>query len=147
LVIAKQPCPSLAGIRVGWSDRDEWRHLTGLALVGLVLAGGLAVLGLPSIDLHGPLHRFGIMDPLCGMTRGLRDVMLGQLGRAVDYNPASPVLVMGAIGAVVRGMIGRLSGRWLTFRPPPTRSTLLALTGALAALWVNQQLHAALLMG
>jgi Protein of unknown function (DUF2752) len=145
-VIAKQPRPSLAGIRVGWSDRDEWRHLTWLALVGLVLAGGLAVLGLPPVDLHGPLHRFGIMDPLCGMTRGVRDVMLGHLGRAVDYNPASPVLVVGGVGAVVRGMIGRMSGRWLTFRLRTRRPAGWALAGALAVLWVNQQLHAALLM-
>lgn len=29
----------------------------------------LRVFGLPPIDLHSPLHRAGIMDPLCGGTR------------------------------------------------------------------------------
>jgi hypothetical protein len=49
------------------------------------------------------------------MTLGVRDVMLGHLGRAMDYNPASPMLVVGVVVAVVRGVIGRMSGGWLTF--------------------------------
>jgi hypothetical protein len=65
--------------------------LAPLAAAGLLAAGVLAVVGLPPVDLHGPLHRLGIMDPLCGMTRGVVAVLRGQLGRAVAYNPASPL--------------------------------------------------------
>jgi Protein of unknown function (DUF2752) len=145
-MIGERPSLAAVGIRVGWSDRDQCRHLTRLATFGLALAGLLALVGLPPVDLHGPLHRFGIMDPLCGMTRGVRYVMLGHLGRAIDYNPASPVLVAGAVGAMARAVVGGMSGRWLVVHIRATRPAVMALAAVLAALWVNQQLHASLLM-
>ena len=66
-----------SSLSVSWSDRDEHRPLATVALVGLALAGVMAIAGLPPVDLHGPLHRFGIMDPLCGMTRGVRAALRG----------------------------------------------------------------------
>jgi hypothetical protein len=95
--------------------------LAPLAAGGLLAAGMLAVVGLPPVDLHGPLHYLGIMDPLCGMTRGTVAVLRGRLGQAVAYNPASPLLVTGAVLALGRWLVGRLTGRWLdaTLRRTP----------------------------
>jgi len=42
--------------------RDVWPRATALAVAGLAAAAVMAVAGLPPIDLHGPLHHFGIMD-------------------------------------------------------------------------------------
>jgi Protein of unknown function (DUF2752) len=84
-------------VRLRWEREDRHPTLTLLAAVGLLAAGVLAVVGLPPVDLHGPLHNLGIMDPLCGMTRGTVAVLHGQLGQAVAYNPASPLLTAGAV--------------------------------------------------
>jgi hypothetical protein len=52
--------------RVVWEpvDRHRWAGL--LAVAGLAAGGAMAIFGLPPVDLHGPLHYAGIMDPLCG---------------------------------------------------------------------------------
>ena len=68
-------------------DVDRHRTLTGLAAGGLVLAAAWALLGLPPVDLHGPLHRYGVMDPLCGGTRAVRLATLGGWADAWGYNP------------------------------------------------------------
>lgn len=86
-----------------WEREDRHPALAPAAAGGLLAAGGLAVVGLPPLDLHGPLHYLGIMDPLCGMTRGTVAVLQGQLGRAVAYSPASPMLVVGAVLGSVGG--------------------------------------------
>jgi Protein of unknown function (DUF2752) len=119
--------------------------LAPLAAAGLLAAGMLAVVGLPPVDLHGPLHYLGVMDPLCGMTRGTVAVLRGRLGQAWAYNPASPLLVAGALLAVGRWLVGRLSGRWLDATLRPTRLTVGIAAALVLALWVNQQAHAALL--
>jgi hypothetical protein len=112
---------------------------------GLLAAAVLAVVGLPPVDVHGPLHRLGIMDPLCGMTRGTVALLRGRFGQAVAYNPASPLLIAGAVLTLGRWLVGRLTGRWLdaTLRQTPLTVGLAA--ALVLALWVNQQAHAALL--
>jgi hypothetical protein len=132
-------------LRLRWEREDRHPTLAPLAAVGLLAAGVLAVVGLPPIDLHGPLHHLGIMDPLCGMTRGVVAVLHGQLGRAVAYNPASPLLIAGAVLMLGRWLVGWLTGRWLdaTLRRSPR--TVGIATALVLALWVNQQAHAALL--
>jgi Protein of unknown function (DUF2752) len=82
--------PPRLPFRLRWEQADRHPTLAPLAAAGLLAAGVLAVVGLPPVDLHGPLHHLGIMDPLCGMTRGTVAMLHGQLGRAVAYNPASP---------------------------------------------------------
>jgi Protein of unknown function (DUF2752) len=124
---------------------DRHRMLAPLAAGGVLAAGMLAVVGLPPIDLHGPLHELGIMDPLCGMTRGTVAVLRGQLELAWAYNPASPLLVAGAALALGRWMVGRMTGRWLEVRVRPSRVAWAAGAVAVLVLWVNQQAHAALL--
>jgi hypothetical protein len=64
---------------------DRQRMLAPLAAGGVLAAGMLAVVGLPPVGLHGPLH-LGIMDPLCGMIRGTVAVVRGQLELAWVYN-------------------------------------------------------------
>jgi hypothetical protein len=83
-------------VRLRWARADRHPTLAPLAAAGLLAAGLLAVVGLPPVDLHRPLHHLGIMDPLCGMTRGTVALLRGQLGQAVAYNPASPLLGMTA---------------------------------------------------
>jgi len=57
---------------IGWlrwslEPRDAHRVATGPgAAAALAAAAGMAVFGLPPVDLHGLLHHVGIMDPLCG---------------------------------------------------------------------------------
>jgi hypothetical protein len=132
-------------LRLRWEREDRHPTLTLLAAAGLLAAGVLAMVGLPPVDLHGPLHRLGIMDPLCGMTRGTVAVLRGRLGQAVAYNPASPLLVTGAVLALGRWLVGRLTGRWLDATLRRTPFTLGIAAALVLALWVNQQAHAALL--
>jgi len=132
-------------VRLWWAQADQHPMLAPLAATGLLVGGVLAVVGLPPVDLHGPLHRLGIMDPLCGMTRGVVAVLRGQLGRAVAYNPASPLLVAGAVLTLGRWLVGRLTGRWLDATLRRTPATVGIAAAVVLVLWVNQQAHAALL--
>jgi hypothetical protein len=117
-------------------QHDAHPAWTGIALCGLVAAMMLAVLGLPPLDLHGPLHFLGVMDPFCGGTRSVYLTLHGHLRDAVHYNPAGPVLVGTALALLLR---------WVDVRMPPRLLIPLAMV-TLAALELNQQLHAALLM-
>lgn len=136
--------PGLGHVRVEEADRH--RLLTALAIVGLVVASLLAVFGMPPVDVHGPTHWVGIMGPTCGMTRGVAATMGGDLARAVAYNPASPLVVAGAMVVVLRGAVGRTTGRWLTFHVHVSRRGWIVIVVGLVLLTVNQQLHADLLL-
>jgi Protein of unknown function (DUF2752) len=117
--------------------------LTVVAAVGLVVAAGLAVFGMPPVDLHSPLHHLGIMDPLCGMTRGSAAMMRGDLREAWWYNPASPAVIAGGFVLVARWVVGRFTGRWVDVRVRATPLVVAVVGLALVALEVNQQLHVA----
>jgi hypothetical protein len=80
------------------------------------------------------------------MTRGIIAALRGDFGRAWAYNPASLLIVPGALTILVRATVGRLAGRWLDVRLRPTRLFWLLAATALVLLWVNQQRHAALLL-
>src|SRR5215207_4948303 len=73
-------------MRVDPVDRYPW--WTTAALLTAAATALLAVVGLPPIDLHGPLHYFGIMDPLCGGTRSVYLTTHAHLAAAIRYNPA-----------------------------------------------------------
>jgi len=129
-----------------WENQDRTPALTLIVVVGCLAAVAMAVFGLPPVDVHGTWHYLGFMDPLCGMTRATRLLALGQMSRAVEYNPASPLL--GVLGAVVlvRAGIGWATGRWLRVEIHPSRATLTVLALLVGLLWAHQQMHAALLM-
>lgn len=133
-----------------WERRDHHQVVTSLAGVALAIAAGMALFGLPPVDLHGPLHYIGIMDPLCGGTRAARYTAQGQLGLAWKYNPLGILVVIGAAVVVARTLVGVLAGRWLTVHVGWSRRHMrwvIAVAGVLLIiLEVRQQLRADLLI-
>jgi hypothetical protein len=127
------------------SDRPESLVWTLLAAAGLLGAIVLAIVGIPSIDIHGPLHYAGIMDPFCGATRSVYLTMRGQWENALRYNPGAPLLLLVAAGLVVRGAVGWWTGRWIYARMPRRAVVAAAMTVGIA-LAVRQQSNAALLI-
>ena len=101
-------------VSLRWERNDRHPTITRLALFGIPLTVLLAVLGLPPIDIHGPLHYLGIMGPTCGLTRGVMWTVRGDLARAWQFNPASLLVVLTLIGLTIRAVFGRTTGRWLT---------------------------------
>lgn len=133
-------------VAVSWVASDRHRWLTLLALAGLIVGVVLANVGLPPVDVHGPWHLFGIMVPTCGVTRAVRLTVLGGLAEAWAYNPLGPILVVGAVAALGRHLIGLFTGQWLTFRLVRSPLTVLLIAATVILLQINQQLHATLLM-
>ncbi len=129
-------------------DRYPWVSLAAAALVAV--AGAMAAFGLPPIDLHGPMHWYGIMDPLCGGTRAARYTAQGNLAEAWRYNPLSILVVYGAGLAILRAAVGLLGRRWVTFTvcwtPGRRRWAIAVLIVLVALLEVRQQMRADLLM-
>lgn len=108
-------------VRMIVERRDRYRWIT-LGATGLVAAAGaMAVFGLPPIDLHGPLHWYGIMDPLCGGTRAARLTVLGRWDEAWRYNPLGILSVLVVSLLLLRGVIGVTTGRWATLQTTWTR--------------------------
>lgn len=136
-------------VSAAWERHDRLRVVTLVAIGGLLLGAVMAVFGLPHADMHGPLHRyFGIMDPFCGGTRSVFYAMRGQWARSWEYNPVGIPLVLGAALLVLRHIVGMVSGRWLNPRVRvPRWFVATVITAAVVVLEINQQLHAALLMG
>jgi hypothetical protein len=130
-------------VRVVRARRGRPTPLTGVAAVGLAIGAVLAVFGMPPVDLHSPLHHVGIMDPLCGMTRGSAATMRGDLRKAWWYNPASPAVIAGGFVLVARWVVGSFTGRWVDVRVRETPLVIVVVGLALVALELNQQLHAA----
>lgn len=105
---------SAVGTRVAvrLHTRDEHVWLTWTALAGLAAAVAMSLWGLPPLDLHGVLHRVGVMDPLCGATRSAMYAARGKLALAWTYNPLGIAAVAATIPISARAAIGLLSGRW-----------------------------------
>jgi hypothetical protein len=129
---------------------DRHRPITILATVGLFAGVLMAFLGLPPVDLHGPLHHLGLMDPFCGGTRAAYYTLRGQVTQAWRYNPLGMVAVLAASIAVARAAAGLLTRRWInltmTWSPPRRRALVATVVVAAAALEVRQQLIAPLLV-
>ncbi|HEX6758829.1 MAG TPA: DUF2752 domain-containing protein [Propionibacteriaceae bacterium] len=131
-------------LRWSWAPGDDHPMITALAVVGVAVAMLMAVFGLPPVDVHGPLHYLGIMDPLCGGTRAARYTMLGEWRQAWRYNPLGIVAVLGSAALVGRCLIGAITGRWLTatiaWTPRRVRLVVVVVVVLLALLEVRQQL-------
>lgn len=106
----------------------------------------MARFGLPPVDIHSPLHHLGVMDPLCGMTRAVVALAMGDVRTALLYNPASLLLAVGAGFICTRSVIGLTRGRWLAATVTWRRTSIVVIVVLTLALWANQQLHADLLM-
>ena len=132
-----------------WSRRDEMRLITWIGILGLAVAAVMARFGLPPVDLHGPLHRMGIMDPLCGGTRAARLTAQGKLAAAWTYNPLGILATVAAAAVALRLAVGLVFRRWLPFRirwTPRLRWTALTVVFlAVIALEIRQQGRADLL--
>jgi hypothetical protein len=123
---------------------DRYPSWTTVALIAAALIVLLAVVGLPPVDLHGPLHYLGIMDPLCGGTRSVYLTTHAHLGAAITYNPAAPLVPLVILALLARAFVGRAFGYWIT-PARPHRAVVVCAVAALIALEINQQLHAELL--
>jgi hypothetical protein len=124
---------------------DTHRAVTRFSLLAVAAGAVLAVLGVPRVDLHGPLHHVGIMDPLCGGTRAAFLLSHGDWAAAWTYNPVVFPLAAAAVLVLLRTMVGALTGRWVAVRLGSRRMLVLLLVLAVAALEVRQQLRADLL--
>lgn len=117
--------------------------------MALAAAAALAIIGLPSLDMHGPLHKWGIMDPLCGGTRAARFAAQGNMVEAWRYNPLSIVIVFSALVVVGRSAVGSVTRRWVNVELRWTkrrRLWVVVVVGTLlAVLEVRQQGRADLL--
>lgn len=137
-------------VRLTIEPRDPYPWVT-LAAAGLgSIAVAMAVFGLPPVDLHGPLHWFGIMDPLCGGTRAARYTALGQWDEAWRYNPLGIITVLAVGALLLRGAFGLVTGGWPTLRVTWTRRarwiTITLVIVLVALLEIRQQGRAELLM-
>lgn len=135
-------------MRVVRADRDRRR---GWTISAAVLAFGAVVLrvaGVPPVDLHGPLHYLGIMDPLCGGTRATYLLLAGDPAAAARYNPIVFPLAAVLAGLLVRAAFGVLRRGWWEIHLPRSwrRAGLVLFIVAVAALSVRQQFEADLLM-
>lgn len=130
---------------------DRYRWLTSLALLGVVAAAAMALVGLPPVDTHGPLHWLGIMGPTCGATRAAMFTARGELGLAWTYNPLGIAAVVGAGLMTARALWGISTRRWpawaLSLSPRARRVLWLVALATLVMLEVRQQGRANLLMG
>ena len=133
-------------IDLRWEGHDRHPTSTRLALLGVPVVALVAILGLPPLDIHGPLHYLGVMGPTCGMTRGVMWTARGNLIRASQFNPASLLVIPTMILLTARAAYARLTGRWLNLALR-RRSWLWAAVGVLVLLLaVRQQLAIDLLL-
>ena len=137
-----------SGFRIGWSGHDRAARFTWAAALFGIAAVALRVVGVPPVDLHGPLHYLGVMDPLCGGTRATFLLLSGDLAGAARYNLIVFPLAVLAVLVYTRAVVGLTTRRWLDVRlgriPRIVAWTALGL--ALLLLEVRQQFNADLLM-
>lgn len=127
------------------SDGRRLLTFTASALAGTGLVQRAT--GLPTADIHGPLHYLGVMDPLCGGTRAAYLLFSGRFGTAALYNPMVFPLFAGIAVLVVRAGFGMATGRWfdVVLSPQGRRVLAVIMVVGVLALEVRQQLHAQLL--
>lgn len=133
--------PALAVER---SASDQRQAMTAAVMAGIAGALLMGRFGLPPLNLHTPLHRMGVMDPLCGMTRATAALGRADLATAWRYNPGSFLLAATAAVVLTRVAVAATTGTWWWVRVRGWPVWLAVLAGAVT-LEVNQQLHAALL--
>lgn len=126
--------------------RDRWFPATLFAVVVAVGAPTFALVGTPHASMMGPLYHFGIVLPTCGLTRGVVAIAAGRVGRAVAFNPISPVVAAAALVLTARAIFGVTTGRWMYIRFRVTRRRVAAGIVAATGLWMHQQANAAFII-
>ena len=114
--------------------------MTWLSAMGLATAVVLALIGGVPVDIPMPTHRFGWVEPSCGLTRGSTAVVRGDFSTAWKYNPLSFVAIAFGVIGVARAALGVSTARWVNVRIRPTkRMWWFALAVPFVAFWVYQQ--------
>ncbi len=134
------------GIRVTRESFDGMPKLIWFVGIGLVLAAGFAIFGLPSYQLPMPTWDFGVVTPTCGLTRASTALARGDLATAWNFNPAAFLLALAAVGAIVRSVVGYLTHHWVNITMKPTRLGWVVIAALVLLWWGNQQLNAHLIM-
>jgi hypothetical protein len=134
--------PDAKSAVVAVGDHDGMAWMTWLSAIGLVTAVVLALIGGLPVDMPMPTHRFGWVEPSCGLTRGSTAVVRGDFSIAWQYNPLSFVVIGFGVIGVARTAVGVLTGRWVNVRFRPTKRMWLALAVPLVAFWAYQQTNA-----
>ena len=89
-------------VEVRWGRRDAHVAIMVAGLGLAVVAVGMALFGLPPVDLRSPLDHLGITCPLCGGTRAARLTTQGHFVEAWRYNPLGIGVVVVSVMVVVR---------------------------------------------
>lgn len=134
------------GFAVSIGPENRMPRLTWFMGAGIVLAGIFAFVGLPPFDLPMPTWAFGVVTPTCGLTRASTALAKGQFATAWAFNPAAYVLAATAIAAVARFTYAMFTKRWVNVSLRPTRLFWACLGALIVVWWVNQQMHADLIM-
>ena len=129
---------------LGWwiSDTEETRWVTLVSLVGMLAGLALVLNGGFPVDTPMPTHSFGWVEPTCGLTRGSTALIRGDFALAWRYNPASFLVVGGAVAWLLRTAVGLLTRRWLNLRVRPNSAIWIGLLVAVGGLWALQQSNA-----
>ena len=136
------PTPAPPVLRWWISDTEETRWVTLVSLVGMLAGLALVLNGGFPLDMPMPTHSFGWVEPTCGLTRGSTALIRGDFALAWRYNPASFLVVGGAVAWLVRTVVGLVSRRWLNLRVRPNAAIWIGLAVAVGALLVRQQSNA-----
>ncbi|MCO6502097.1 MAG: DUF2752 domain-containing protein [Acidimicrobiales bacterium] len=133
-------------VMFGWETHDRHPTTTKLAIIGIPIAVIVAIVGLPPVDIHGPLHYLGIMGPTCGMTRGVMWTARGDLIRAWQFNPASLLIIPTMVALAARTTYGKITGRWLNLHIRWRPWLWLIPAVVILVLTIRQQLNIAFLL-
>lgn len=136
------PAPTPPVLRWWISDTEETRWVTLVSLVGMLAGLALVLNGGFPLDMPMPTHSFGWVEPTCGLTRGSTALIRGDFALAWRYNPASFLVVGGAVAWLVRTVVGLVSRRWLNLRVRPNAAIWIGLAVTVGALLVRQQSNA-----
>jgi hypothetical protein len=133
-----------SSVRLSWQPTDRHVQLTRIAFAAALFALAMAIWGLPPLDLHGPLHRLGIMDPLCGGTRAAYFTVTARWATAWYYNPLGPIAVIFTALLALGAAFGHLTDHWLDvdvrLTRRATRGLFVAICAVVLALGARQQL-------
>ena len=131
---------------VSVSRYHRWGWWGEAGAVVVLAATAMAVLGMPSFNVHEPTHFAGIMSPTCGVTRSVVAVFRGDPATAWRYNPLGFAVAAVALSGVIMLAVGLLRKRWLLVRVRPGRCGWGLLVVILVLLEIRQQGRADLLM-